>query len=58
LRIEVLVKAWRTTAVRMEGTAFVDGKRVAEAIVTCRLVPRVPSQAEENPQDDGTNSGS
>jgi len=58
LRIEVLVKAWRTTAVRMEGTAFVDGKRVAEAIVTCRLVPRGPSQAEENPQDDGTNSGS
>jgi 3-hydroxyacyl-[acyl-carrier-protein] dehydratase len=58
LRIEVLVKAWRTTAVRMEGTAFVDGKRVAEAIVTCRLVPRGPSPAEENTQGDGPSSGS
>ena len=45
LRIEVLVKAWRTTAVRMEGTAFVEGKRVAEAIVTCRLVPKAVSAA-------------
>ena len=40
LRIEVDVKAWRVTAVRMEGKAFVGDKRVAEAIVTCRLVPR------------------
>lgn len=38
LRIEVEVKAWRGTAVRMEGTAYVGDKRVAEAIVTCRLV--------------------
>jgi len=45
LRIEVLVKAWRTTAVRMEGTAFVEDKRVAEAIVTCRLVPKAVSAA-------------
>jgi 3-hydroxyacyl-[acyl-carrier-protein] dehydratase len=58
LRIEVLVKAWRTTAVRMEGTAFVDGKRVAEAIVTCRLVPRGAGQATESSQDDGTSPGS
>jgi 3-hydroxyacyl-[acyl-carrier-protein] dehydratase len=40
LRIEVEVKAWRTTAVRMEGVAFVADKRVAEATVTCQLVDR------------------
>ena len=40
LRIEVDVKAWRGDAVRMQGNAFVDDKRVAEAIVTCRLVDR------------------
>jgi 3-hydroxyacyl-[acyl-carrier-protein] dehydratase len=52
LRIEVEVKAWREggdrNAVRMEGIAYVDTKRVAEAIVTCQLVPksggRTPSQ--------------
>jgi 3-hydroxyacyl-[acyl-carrier-protein] dehydratase len=40
LRIEVDVKAWRLRAVRMEGTAYVDGRRVAEAVVTCQLVDR------------------
>jgi len=40
VRIEVEVKAWRETAVRMEGRAFVAGKRVAEATITCRVVPR------------------
>src|SRR6266581_4317626 len=44
LRIEVEVKAWRENSgradVRMEGIAFVEGKRVAEAIVTCQLVDR------------------
>ena len=45
VRIEVEVKAWRMTAVRMEGKAFVGDKRVAEAIVTCQLVPRSPSQS-------------
>src|ERR1700747_1879979 len=40
LRIEVVVKAWRTTAARLEGKAYVDGKVAAEATVTCRLVPR------------------
>jgi 3-hydroxyacyl-[acyl-carrier-protein] dehydratase len=44
LRIEVEVKAWRDgggrNAVRMEGIAYVEGKRVAEAIVTCQLVPK------------------
>jgi 3-hydroxyacyl-[acyl-carrier-protein] dehydratase len=40
LRIEVEVKAWRTTAVRMEGKVLVGDKRVAEATVTCQLVDR------------------
>jgi 3-hydroxyacyl-[acyl-carrier-protein] dehydratase len=40
LRIEVEVKAWRMTAVRMEGKVFVGDKRVAEATVTCQLVHR------------------
>ena len=50
LRIEVEVKAWRMTAVRMEGKAYVGDKRVAEAIVTCRLVNphgRLPEEASE-----------
>jgi len=41
LRIEVEVRAWRITAARLEGKAYVDGKVAAEATVTCRLVPRV-----------------
>jgi len=41
LRIEVEVRAWRVTAARLEGKAYVDGKVAAEATVTCRLVPRV-----------------
>lgn len=44
LRIEVEVKAWRMTAVRMEGKVFVGEKRVAEATVTCQLVPRSRTQ--------------
>lgn len=43
MRIVVEVKAWRVHAVRMEGTAYVGEKKVAEAIVTCRLVD--PSRA-------------
>jgi 3-hydroxyacyl-[acyl-carrier-protein] dehydratase len=58
LRIEVEVKAWREggdrNAVRMEGIAYVDTKRVAEAIVTCQLVPksggRTPSRPRSEPQ--------
>jgi 3-hydroxyacyl-[acyl-carrier-protein] dehydratase len=49
LRIEVEVKAWRATprsiAARMEGIAYVDDKRVAEAIVTCQLVDRTFGKA-------------
>ncbi len=40
LRIEVDVIIWRTTAVKMQGKAFVDGKLACEAVVTCQLVPR------------------
>jgi len=40
LRIEVEVGAWRRTAARLQGKAYVDGKVAAEATVTCRLVPR------------------
>ncbi|HYW40610.1 MAG TPA: 3-hydroxyacyl-ACP dehydratase FabZ [Terriglobales bacterium] len=40
LRIEVVVRAWRMTAARLEGKAYVDGQVAAEATVTCRLVPR------------------
>src|SRR5580700_3375469 len=46
LRIEVVVKAWRVTAARLEGKAYVDGKVAAEATVTCRLVPRNMSAAD------------
>ncbi len=46
LRIEVAVKAWRITAARLEGKAYVDGKVACEATVTCRLVPRNVSAAE------------
>jgi 3-hydroxyacyl-[acyl-carrier-protein] dehydratase len=41
LRIEVEVRAWRVTAARLEGKAYVNGKVAAEATVTCRLVPRI-----------------
>jgi 3-hydroxyacyl-[acyl-carrier-protein] dehydratase len=44
LRLEVELKAWRAVdemvAVRMEGVAYVDGQRVAEASVKCQLVDR------------------
>jgi 3-hydroxyacyl-[acyl-carrier-protein] dehydratase len=46
LRIEVVVKAWRITAARLEGKAYVDGKVACEATVTCRLVPRNVGAAE------------
>jgi 3-hydroxyacyl-[acyl-carrier-protein] dehydratase len=40
LRIAVEVLAWRRTAARLEGKAYVGDKVAAEAVVTCRLVPR------------------
>jgi 3-hydroxyacyl-[acyl-carrier-protein] dehydratase len=47
LRIEVEVLAWRHTAVRMQGKAYVGEKLAAEAVVTCQLVNR--SRAEVKP---------
>jgi 3-hydroxyacyl-[acyl-carrier-protein] dehydratase len=40
LRVEVDVLAWRTTAVKMQGHVWVDGKLACEATVTCQLVSR------------------
>ncbi len=53
LRIEVEVKAWRITAVRMEGKVFVGEKRVAEATVTCQLVDRARSRPVESSHGGG-----
>jgi 3-hydroxyacyl-[acyl-carrier-protein] dehydratase len=50
LRIEVDVKAWRGNAVRMQGTVFVEDKKVAEAIVTCRLVDRDRGRRSAQPE--------
>ncbi len=50
LRIEVVVKAWRMTAARLEGKAYVDGKVACEATVTCRLVPRAMSSENAEPE--------
>src|SRR5579863_3876661 len=42
LRLEVEVKGWRSvpgmTAAKMQGAAYVGGKRVAEATVSCQLI--------------------
>jgi 3-hydroxyacyl-[acyl-carrier-protein] dehydratase len=40
LRIEVEVLSWRRIAGRMGGKAFVDGKLVAEATISCAIIPR------------------
>lgn len=52
LRIEVDVKAWRGDAVRMQGNAYVEDKKVAEAIVTCRLVDRDRGRGSQTESDD------
>ena len=41
LRIEVSVVNWRSRAVKMKGEVTVEGKIVADAVITCQLVPRV-----------------
>lgn len=40
LRIEIDVINWKPRAVRMQGYAYVDGKKACEAIIMCQLVPR------------------
>jgi 3-hydroxyacyl-[acyl-carrier-protein] dehydratase len=54
LRIEVDVKAWRGVAVRMQGNVFVEDKKVAEAIVTCRLVDRDRGRAAQPESEDNS----
>jgi 3-hydroxyacyl-[acyl-carrier-protein] dehydratase len=44
LRIEVDVLAFRGTAGRLQGKAYVDGKVACEAVVTCRLLNRKPGR--------------
>ena len=55
LRIEVTVVNWRSRAVKMQGVCTVDGKVVADAIITCQLVPRVrkPKAAEPGAEPSG-----
>jgi 3-hydroxyacyl-[acyl-carrier-protein] dehydratase len=52
LRLEVEVTAWRTmqdmTAAKLEGNVYVDGKRVAEATLSCQLLDRVRKNARES----------
>ncbi|MGC2109903.1 MAG: 3-hydroxyacyl-ACP dehydratase FabZ [Candidatus Korobacteraceae bacterium] len=50
LRIEVDVLAFRGTAGRLQGKAYVDGKLACEAVVTCRLLHRAPKPSEEATQ--------
>jgi 3-hydroxyacyl-[acyl-carrier-protein] dehydratase len=45
LLIEVIVLAWRSTAVRMQGYVRVGEKVACEAIVTCQLVGRPAQQS-------------
>jgi 3-hydroxyacyl-[acyl-carrier-protein] dehydratase len=58
LRIEVDVLAFRGTAGRLQGKAYVDGKVACEAVVTCRLLPRTPTgkteAAEPAPVDEAS----
>lgn len=46
LRLEIDVLNWKPRAVRMQGYAYVDGKKACEAIIMCQLVPR--KRAEES----------
>ncbi len=59
LRLEVTVTGWRPSArmiaARMHGLAFVDGKRVAEATVSCQLID---SSRGRGSADDGSGEGS
>ena len=52
LRIEVEVKGWRAIArmiaVRMQGIAYVDGNRVAEAIVSCQLIDSARGRGQDS----------
>jgi 3-hydroxyacyl-[acyl-carrier-protein] dehydratase len=44
LRIEVTVLNWRTTAVKLHGSATVEGKLACEATIMCALTTRTPKK--------------
>ncbi len=58
LRIEVTVKGWRgverMTAAKMYGVAYVSGKRVAEATISCQLVDRARGRGDGSEGDGAT----
>lgn len=45
LRLEVDVLNWRTSAARLEGKAYIDGKLACEAVILCAVVLREPQAA-------------
>lgn len=45
LRFEIDVLNWKPRAVRMQGYAYVEGKKACEAIIMCQLVPRKKAEA-------------
>jgi 3-hydroxyacyl-[acyl-carrier-protein] dehydratase len=49
LRLEVDVLNWRTSAARLEGKAYVDGKLACEAVILCAVVLREPQAAKPTP---------
>jgi 3-hydroxyacyl-[acyl-carrier-protein] dehydratase len=49
VRIEVDVLQWRPRAVKLQGNAYVGGKLVCEATITCQLVPRRKPEPEQLP---------
>jgi 3-hydroxyacyl-[acyl-carrier-protein] dehydratase len=59
IRIEVEVLAWRSSSGRMGGKAFVDGKLVAEATISCAVVTRARNheEAQTPPSDADTSHG-
>jgi 3-hydroxyacyl-[acyl-carrier-protein] dehydratase len=54
LRFEIEVLSFRTRAGRMQGKAFVDGKMVCEATLTCQVVPRGGDKATKGQRDSGS----
>ena len=49
LRLEVDVLNWRTSAARLEGKAYIDGKLACEAVILCAVVLREPQAARAAP---------
>jgi 3-hydroxyacyl-[acyl-carrier-protein] dehydratase len=58
LRIVVEVLAWRSSAVRMEGKAYVGEKLACEAVISCAVVPRQPlNSTSSDSKPDGNAQG-